>query len=147
MQRSSRQGRWQQFLSRFHSEWEYCKGCCNIDDPVSRCPSLHALAAEESGTDDGDVSGSVCVSAHILQRMCGGYASDPYLSDEHDTSAYTFVRGGCRKDQIILVPDVGDLGQPCLSLHHYTPYATHLGVDRTAHLVNRPIGGSFLTVT
>ena len=38
---------------------------------------------------------------------------------------------------MILVPDVGDLRQQCLSLHHDTPYAGHLGFDRTAHLVKQ----------
>lgn len=33
--------------------------------------------------------------------------------------------------------DVHDLRQQCLSLHHDTPYAGHLGRDRTAHLVQQ----------
>jgi hypothetical protein len=36
-----------------------------------------------------------------------------------------------------VVPDVGDLRQQWLSLHHDTPYAGHLGRDRTVHLVKQ----------
>ena len=35
------------------------------------------------------------------------------------------------------MPNVHDLRQQCLSLHHETPYAGHLGRDRTAHLVQK----------
>ena len=33
------------------------------------------------------------------------------------------------------MPDAGDLRKQCLSLHHYTPYAGHLGRDRTKRLI------------
>ena len=36
---------------------------------------------------------------------------------------------------MILVPEVGDVRQQCLSLHHDTPYAGYLGGNRTGHLV------------
>ena len=123
VQLSGRQVRWQQFLSRFDFQWEYRKGLCNVADPVSCCPSLHALVAEESDSDDGDVSGSVSVSAQFLQRIRDEYANDPYFLDEQNTSAYTFLGGYWRKDHMILVPDVGDLRQQCVSLHHDTLYA------------------------
>ena len=43
VQLSSRQVRWQEFLARFHFEWEYRKGVHNVADPISRNPALHAL--------------------------------------------------------------------------------------------------------
>ena len=119
------------FLSRFDFEWEYRKGCCNVADPVSRCPSLLALAAEDPDSDSDDISGSVNVSAQVLQRVCDGYQQDPYFKDKQKTSGYTSVGGYWRKDQMILVPDVADLRQQRLSLHHDTPYAGQLGVGRT----------------
>lgn len=137
VQLSSRQVHWQQSLSRFDFHWEYRKGCCNVADPVSRCPSLLALAAEDPDSDSDDISGSVNVSAQFLQRIRDGYQQDPYFADEQKTTGYTFVGGHWRKDQMILVPDAGDLRQQCLSLHHDTPYAGHLGVARTVHLVKQ----------
>ena len=106
-------------------------------DPISRCPSLHAVAADHDSDSDADVTGSVNVSGQFLQHIRDGYVHDPYFADEHTTSGYTFVGGYWRKGELIIVPDVHELRQQCLSLHHDTPYAGHLGRDRTAHLVQQ----------
>ena len=137
VQLSSRQVHWQQFLSRFDFQWEYRKGCCNVADLISRCPSLHAVAADPDSGSDADVTGSVNVSGQFLQHIRDGYVHDPYFANEHNTSEYTFVGGYWRKGELIIVPDVHDLRRQCLSLHHDTPYAGHLGRDRTAHLVQQ----------
>jgi len=139
VQLPSRQVRWQQFLSRFDFQWEYRKGCCNVADPISRCPSLHATVAADGhdGDSDADVSGSVNVSGQFLQQIRDGYVLDPYFADEQNTKGYSFVGGYWRNGELIVVPDVGDLRQQCLSLHHDTPYAGHLGRDRTVYLVKQ----------
>ena len=68
VQLSSRQVHWQQ--SRFDFQWEYRKGICNVADPVSRCPSLHAVTAEDGDSDsDADVAGSVSVLRGFLQSI------------------------------------------------------------------------------
>ena len=102
VQLSIRQARWQQFLSRFHFEWEYCKGVHGIADPISRNPALHALQAhdeqsscschtlyahqaKDSGGDvnmeadaDMDIYDSLNVSSQFLQNVPSGY-SDPLV--------------------------------------------------------------------
>ena len=61
VQLSSRLVHWQQFLSRFDFQWEYRKGCCNVADPVNRCPSLHTVAADPDSEGDAAVTGRVSV--------------------------------------------------------------------------------------
>ena len=112
VQLSSRQVHWQQFLSRF--QWEYRKGCCNVADPISRCPSLHAVAAGPDSDSDADVTGSVNVSGQFLQHIPDGYVHDPYFADEHNTSGYTFVGGYWRKGELIILPDVHSSVCPCI---------------------------------
>ena len=67
VQLSRRQARWQEFLLRFDFKWEYCKGCANVADPISRCPALlnnlRAWAPTGSENDGG-----------LLQRIRDGYA-------------------------------------------------------------------------
>ena len=94
VQLSSRQVRWQQLLCCSHFEWEYCKSCCNVADPISRCPALHAIAAENIDSHDGDVSGSVTVSFQFLQSIRDEHVLDPHLADEQNTSESPFVVGG-----------------------------------------------------
>ena len=64
---------------------------------------------------------------------------EPVTSGLHDknTAGLDFSDGVWRKGSLIVVPDVGDLRQKCLSLHHDTPFAGHLGRDRTVQLVMR----------
>ena len=142
-QLSSRQVHWQQFLSRFDFAWEYCKGCHNVADPISRSPALHAMQAAVQDSDSNaasvhegmDIYDSLHVSASFLQRVRNGYAADSWFSDAANTAELTVVGGYWRKGELILIPDVGDLRQQCLSLHHDTPYAGHLGRDRTKRLI------------
>ena len=73
---------------------------------------LRALAAGESGRDDGDVSGSVFVCAQFLQRIRNGYAiPDSYFQISKTPVQTPLGVGYWRKDQIVLVPDVGYLRQ------------------------------------
>ena len=80
VQLSSRQVRWQEFLSRFHFEWEYRKGVHNVADPISRNPALHALQAKDADGDaenEMDIYDSLNVSSHFLQSVQKGYSADP----------------------------------------------------------------------
>ena len=106
VQLSSRQVHWQQFLSRFDFQWEYRKGCCNVADSISCCPSLHAVAADPNSEGGADVTSNVNVSGQFMQHIYDGYDHDPYLADEHNTSEYTFVGGYWHNGELIVVPDV-----------------------------------------
>ena len=149
----SRQVRWQQFLSRFDFEWEYRKGCHIVADPISRNPALyavlaqlHAIAIQAKDSEgrvasisvvsdeDMDIYDSLDVSSHFPQRVRDGYAAHPWLSVAADTAELSHVGGYWRAGELIVIPDVSDLHQQCLSLHHNTPYAGHLGRDRTKRL-------------
>lgn len=69
------------------------------------------------------------------QGIHDGHVHDPLLAGERNTTEYTFVGGYWCKCELITVPDVHDLRQLCLSLHHDIPYTHHLGHDRTTDLV------------
>ena len=136
VQLSSRQVRWQQFLSCFDFQWEYRKGCCDVGDPISCCPSLHTTVAAGGGDSDADVSDSVNMSGQFLPCIRDGYVLQPYFADEQNIKGYSFIGGYRQNVELIVVLDIGDLRQQCLSLHH-TPHAGHLDRDRTVHLVKR----------
>ena len=55
--------------------------------------------------------------------------------NEANTKDLTFIGGYRRKGELIIVPDASDLRKQCLSLHHDTPYAGHLGRDWTKRLI------------
>ena len=152
VQLSSRQVRWQEFLSRSHFAEEYRKGVHNVADPISRNPALHALQlhaarcshemhalqardADRDSEADVNIYDSLNVSAHIVQCVRNGYAADPWFANEANTKDLTFIGGYWRKGELIIVPDASDLRKQCLSLHHDTPYAGHLGRDRTKRLI------------
>ena len=126
-------------------QWEYRKGCCNVADPISRCPSLHAVAADPDSDSDSDVTGSVNVSGQFLQHIRDGYVHDPYFADEHNTSEYTFVGGYWRKGGLIIVPDVHDLSSVCLCIM-ILPMQVIWDVTGQLILCNRPVAGLVLTV-
>ncbi len=63
-----------------------------------------------------------------MQWLC----SRPLVANTKDL---TFVGGYWIKGELIIVPDASDLREQCLSLHHDTPYAGHLGRDRTKPLI------------
>ena len=146
-QLTSRQVRWQQFLSRFHFDWEYRKGCCNVADPLSRHPDflhvlaqqagvenpamLHMLASAEGETEDAATESTV--SSELLESIQQGYALDDFFAHAHNLRGLIFSQGYWKKGNMIVVP-VGDLRQRCISLHHDAPYAGHLGCDQPVTL-------------
>ena len=67
--------RWQEFLSRFHFEWEYREGVHNVADPISSSPALHALQAKDAdgNAEAGmDIYDSLNVSSQFLQSVRKG---------------------------------------------------------------------------
>ena len=60
--------------------------------------------------------GSAGVPGSLLQRICDGYASDKWFDNAKHTNQLTFANGMWSKDSLV-VPDVDDLRQLCLSLH------------------------------
>lgn len=100
-QLTPRQVRWQQFLSRFHFDWEYRKGCYNVADPLSRHPDLLHLLAEGAGIDHpamlhmlasaylhagdehGDAADESTVSSELLGGIREGYALDDFFAHVH----------------------------------------------------------------
>ena len=142
---SRRQVRWQEFLSRFDFKWEYRKGSANVADPISRCSTLMctlmSMLAEWAPAGDDSVPGG------LLRQIINGYASDEWFANEKNTAALTFSDGvQCRGSQIA-VPDADDLRQKCLSVHHDTPFAGHLGrVIALCSWCCKPTGGLVLSV-
>ena len=59
------------------------------------------------------------------------------ISDENATKPFTVKDNLWFRDALLIVPDVYDLRKRCISLHHDTPYAGHLGLKRTLDLVSR----------
>jgi len=125
--------RWQEFESRFDFSWEYCNGSANAADPISHystvmCTLMSMLVEWASAGDDS-------VPGGLLRQIVNGCASDEWFADEKLTAALTFSDGvWCRGSQIV-VPDAENLRQNCLSAHHDTRFAGHLGRDRIVQLV------------
>jgi len=110
----------------------------NVADPVSRSPALHAMQAKDADSDaeaDMDIYDSLNVSSQFLQSVRKGHSADPWFADDANTKDLTFVGEYWRRGELIIVPDDGDLRMRCMSLHHDTPYAGHLGRDRTKRLI------------
>ena len=135
VQLSSRQVHWQHFLSRFDFTWEYFKGCANVADPVSRNPALLNAVIALSPVGSEGVPGS------LLQRIRDGYASDKWFDNAKHTEQLTFAGGVWSKDSLVVVPDVDDLRQRCLSLHHDTPFAGHRDVIAPCNWCSSAFGG------
>ena len=130
-----------------------------VADPISRNPALHALQAHigrcsycspalyalQLHDSDGDVNmnadadmdiyDSLNVSSQCLHNVRSGYSADPWFADDANTKDFTYVGEYWRRGELIIVPDTGDLRTMCMSLHHDTPYAAHLGRDRTKRLI------------
>lgn len=134
---SSRQVHWQQFLSRFHFDWEYRKGCLNVADPVSRNPALYTLSADNFDKDIPDIYDTLDCFEQFLQGIRNGYEQDAWFAN---TVNLTVVRGYWRKDGLIFVPSA--VRSECASLHHDTHWAGPLGRDRTKQLIMQTYWGS-----
>ena len=110
-----------------------------FDPALCVMPAMQAQDSEgnAAGLSDADmeVYDSLNMSTQFLQRVCNGYAQDPWFADASNTAELTFIGGYWRKGELIMIPDVSDLRRQCLSLHHDTPYAGHLGRDRTKRLI------------
>ena len=114
VQLSSRQVRWQEFLSRFHFEWEYRKGVHNVADPISSSPALQAKDADGNAEAELDIYDSLNVSSQFLQSVRKGYSADPWFADDANTKDLTFVGEYWRRGELIVVPDDGDLRMMCM---------------------------------
>ena len=64
----------------------------------------------------------------LLRRMRDAYACDKWFEDEKNTAHLTFSEDLWKKNGLIVGPDVADLRERCLYLHHDTPFAGHSGV-------------------
>lgn len=73
----------------------------------------------------------------LLRHVRDGYACDKWFGDEKNTADLISSEGMWKKNGLIVVPDVADLRERCLYLHHDTPFAGHLGRDRTMHFVQQ----------
>ncbi len=73
----------------------------------------------------------------LLRRMRDAYACDKWFEDEKNTAHLTFSEDLWKKNGLIVGPDVADLRERCLYLHHDTPFAGHSGGDLTMHLMQQ----------
>lgn len=132
---SRRQARWMQFMARFHYTWQYRPGRVNVADPISRCPSLAFVQAQE-------LNGPV--EMPVSQAILAAYPSDPFFSDSRKTAALTrtdlgfwLQAGRNGAPPRIVVPACATLRTRIIREHHDTPLAGHPGRDRTLELVTR----------
>ena len=128
-QLSRRQVGWQSILSRFDFIREYRKGAYNIADPLSRNPTLMAMTCYK------DVFSQP--SMDFLDMVRNAYGNDPWFDMEGHTKGLWFENGLWYRENKIAVPNVGTLRMEGISLHHDTPYAGHIGRDRTLKQLKR----------
>jgi Reverse transcriptase (RNA-dependent DNA polymerase)/RNase H-like domain found in reverse transcriptase/Integrase zinc binding domain/Chromo (CHRromatin Organisation MOdifier) domain/Retroviral aspartyl protease len=78
---SRRQARWQEFLSRFHYEWQYRPGRNNIADPISRNPALLAYITRSKSALQGQApeSGSGGLIIDKAVELAGQASTEPRL--------------------------------------------------------------------
>lgn len=129
-QLSRRQVGWQQFLSRFHYQWEYRKGVYNIADPLSRNPALMNMVIHDSALGPAE---------ELKQEIKEAYAKDPWFSNPENLTQLEFRDCLYYRGSQILVPhdDAARLRKWCISLHHDPPYVGHVGRERTLELLRR----------
>ena len=128
VQLSRRQTHWMEFLSRFDFVWEYRKGACNVADPISRNPALLLGMIQP---------GQLPEPAKLLRLIKDSYTLDSWFSDGNNTHNLNLEGGLWTLNGVIVVPDVEDLRQLCIQLHHDVPSAGHQGQKRTLELMQR----------
>ncbi len=72
-----------------------------------------------------------------MNKLIAGYAVDPWFSDQAHLENLILDEDLWHKDGKIVVPDCGDLRLKLISDFHDTPYAGHLGINKTNRLVSR----------
>lgn len=128
-QLSRRQVGWQTTLSRFDFEWEYRKGVYNIADPLSRNPGILMVTCYKDMFSRP--------SMEILDEMRNVYHLDTWFEIGSNMEGLTLKDGLWTRENCIVVPDAGTLRQRCIALHHNTPYAGHIGRNRTLEQLRR----------
>ena len=74
---------------------------------------------------------------HWVNKLIAGYAVDPWFSNQAHLENLILDEDLWHKDGKIVVPDCGDLRLKLISDFHDTPYAGHLGINKTNRLVSR----------
>ena len=150
---SRRIARWSEYLQRFTFEWLYRPGRINVADPVSRrpneeYPSVRVKAATRSSkvipivdapaseVNDNAVSHAVPASS-FRDKIVQGYLKDPWFADARNVSQLVEKQGLYLKHSAIVIPDHANLRSKLLHEFHNTPYAGHLGVNRTTKLIEK----------
>ena len=73
----------------------------------------------------------------ILEQCVEGYQRDPWFAEEANIKALELSNGVYRHKGKIVVPKVGTLRAQILAEEHDTPYAGHVGRDRTYERIDR----------
>ena len=155
---SRRIARWSEYLQRFSFEWLYRPGRINVADPVSRRPNdeypivsvnvaTRASKVAESSlpVPDSSVSADVteqsasqtAPTASFRDDIVQGYLTDPWFADAQHVSQLVEKQGLYFKHSAVVIPDHADLRKRLLHEFHNTPYAGHLGVNRTTKLIEK----------
>ena len=74
---------------------------------------------------------------HWVNKLIAGYAVDSWFSDQANLKDLLLDEGLWHKNGKIVVPDSGDMRLKLISDFHDTPYAGHLGINKTNRLVSR----------
>ena len=119
----------------------------NMQHAPDAVDTLRAPAhlAEDAGVHGGDapMHSPLTDPGQVLLQIKDGYTADPlygplYASSVRRTRLGMQAHGSVyRRGQAICVPDVGDLHTNILRELHCSPYAGHVGMNRTLRLVSR----------
>lgn len=132
---SPRQIRWIEFLQQFPCKWKYEKGESNIADPLSRFNTylLAILRIEDDPT--ALFNENTLQLPKLLHSIAFSSKSDTYaqahieqLEQQHGVYFY--------KNRIY-VPNVPDLRQHIIMLHHDTLFSGHMGKNHTLQALTR----------
>ena len=112
-------------------------------DPVRHAaPGDSEIVLLDAHTDSTAVVEEAESSSGSVQdwrsRLIAAYAHDPWFADSANTSSLVLDEGiWYNESGRIVVPDLDDLRQQIMTDFHATPYAGHMGVNKTLKLVSR----------
>ena len=140
-----RQARWTEQLQEFNILWHYKPGPQNkVADALSRYPgdnpdNVRVLVAmtTAAATARSRHTRALPKDTALLQRIKDGYQHDAWFTDKNNTSTLVQIDGVYMMQNSVVVPDYDNLRTDLIAECHDTPYAGHVGRDKTIRLMQR----------
>ena len=144
---SRRQARWSEYLQRFVFKWHYRPGRSNVADAISRMPHLDctqvaavSTRAQDWGTQTAGPGAMVRAPDHLSglsDRVVQGYAKDGWFQQQQNRDKLMSAQDLLWHEGCLVIPDYDGLRKELMYLHHDTPYAGHVGANKSTVSLQR----------